>query len=202
MKKEARKAQLIECALKLFAEKGYHSTSIADIVRSSGVARGTFYIYFQDKYHIFQELLKSNFSYIYRILPDLKLTKEMNEQQLEKALRESLKQLLSHKNAIDFITIVTQEAVGVDKGFAEQVEHFYQTITNIFCGYVARAQVLGKVRKQDHYLVARFVVGILKEVIFQWARKEITDLDQLAKTLVDFVMFGVRGEKPKSQKSI
>jgi len=196
MKKEFRKAQLIECALKLFAEKGYHSTSVADIVRSLGVARGTFYIYFQDKHHIFQELLNSNFAYIYRIFPDLKLTKEMNEKQLEKALRESLKQLLSHKNAIDFITIVTQEAVGVDKGFAEQVEHFYKTITNIFCGYIARAQSLGKVKKQDPYLVARFVVGMLKEVIFQWARKEITDLDQLSRTLVEFVMFGVRGDKP------
>jgi len=195
LKKGKRKQQLLECALKLFAEKGYHATTVADIVRKAGVARGTFYLYFKDKRDLFQELLKSNFAYIFRVLPDLDLAKEMSEEELKSALRLSLEKLLSHKNSIDFITILVEEASGVDKAFADQVEHFYKTMTNIFCGYVARAQTLGKAKKTDPYLIARFIVGILKETIYQWARGEIKDLDELARTLVDFVMYGIRGDE-------
>ncbi len=193
MKKEERKDQLLECALRLFAERGYYSTSVAGIIRRAGVARGTFYLYFHNKRDIFQQLLNTNFSYIYRTLPSLELTAGMNEKQLENALLHSLRLLLSHKNSVDFITLVMKEAIGIDKGFAGQVEHFYKTMADIFCGYVARAQALGKARKADPYLVARFIVGMLKEAIYQWARGEITDLDQLARTLVKFIMFGIRG---------
>jgi len=199
MRREERKDQLLECALRLFAEQGYHSTSIAQLIRQAGVARGTFYLYFKNKRDIFQQLLNTNFTYIYRILPGLELTIGMNEKQLQNALLHSLRRLLSHKNSVDFINLVMQEAIGVDKGFADQVEHFYKTMTDIFCGYVARAQALGKAGKTDPYLVARFIVGMLKEVIYQWARGEIQDLDQLARALVKFVMFGIRGaHEPKA----
>jgi len=199
MRKEERKDQLLECALRLFAERGYHSTSVADIIRRAGVARGTFYIYFRDKRDIFQQLLNTNFAYIFRTLPNLKLTGNMNGRQLENALRNSLRLLLSHKNSVDFIVLVMQEAMAVDKGFADQVNHFYKTMTDIFCGYVGRAQALGKARKADPYLVARFIVGMFKEAIYQWAAGEIKDLDRLSTTLVKFVMFGIRGGPGRSK---
>ena len=41
--------RLVETALKLFASRGYHHTSIADILRESGCTRGTLYYYFPSK---------------------------------------------------------------------------------------------------------------------------------------------------------
>ena len=43
------KQRLVEAALKLFASRGYHNTSIADILRESGYKRGTLYYYFSSK---------------------------------------------------------------------------------------------------------------------------------------------------------
>jgi len=40
---------LVETALRLFAGRGYHNTSIADILRESGCKRGTLYHYFSSK---------------------------------------------------------------------------------------------------------------------------------------------------------
>ena len=42
----------IEKSLKLFTTKGINSTAISDIVEKAGVAKGTFYLYFKDKYDI------------------------------------------------------------------------------------------------------------------------------------------------------
>lgn len=45
---ETRRA-LLDTALTLFAEKGYHATSVADIVQAAGVGHGTFYEYFRSR---------------------------------------------------------------------------------------------------------------------------------------------------------
>ena len=45
-----KRESLLDTAFKLFTEKGIHNTSIADIVEQAGVAKGTFYLYFKDKY--------------------------------------------------------------------------------------------------------------------------------------------------------
>jgi AcrR family transcriptional regulator len=54
-----RREQLITCAARLFAERGYHPTSVADIVASLGVGKGVFYWYFASKEELLSELLKA-----------------------------------------------------------------------------------------------------------------------------------------------
>ncbi|MBR0426676.1 MAG: TetR/AcrR family transcriptional regulator [Clostridia bacterium] len=44
--------RLLESAFKLFTEKGLKATSIQGIVDESNVAKGTFYLYFKDKYEL------------------------------------------------------------------------------------------------------------------------------------------------------
>ena len=44
--------RLLESAFKLFTEKGIKGTSIQGIVDESNVAKGTFYLYFKDKYEL------------------------------------------------------------------------------------------------------------------------------------------------------
>lgn len=47
--KHERRAQLVAAATEAFARQGVAATSVADIVRSAGVAQGTFYLYFTSK---------------------------------------------------------------------------------------------------------------------------------------------------------
>ncbi|HBN08221.1 MAG TPA: hypothetical protein DD435_06125 [Cyanobacteria bacterium UBA8530] len=44
-----RRESLVQAAIALFREKGLHATRVDDIVRKAGVAKGTFYLYFQSK---------------------------------------------------------------------------------------------------------------------------------------------------------
>ena len=50
--KEEKENRLLNTAFKLFTEKGLKETSIQDIVDNASVAKGTFYLYFKDKYEI------------------------------------------------------------------------------------------------------------------------------------------------------
>lgn len=52
-----KRESLLNTAFNLFTTKGLHNTSISDIVEQAGVAKGTFYLYFKDKYDINNKLV-------------------------------------------------------------------------------------------------------------------------------------------------
>ena len=51
-KKELKTNKLLETSFKLFTKKGINNTSVDDITKEAGVAKGTFYLYFKDKYDL------------------------------------------------------------------------------------------------------------------------------------------------------
>lgn len=55
--KKKKKDALLNTAYELFTTKGINSTAISDIVEKAGVAKGTFYLYFKDKYDIKNKLV-------------------------------------------------------------------------------------------------------------------------------------------------
>jgi len=54
---EMKRERILEEALTVFAEKGYHGANIADIARRLEMGHGTFYRYFENKHDIFIELI-------------------------------------------------------------------------------------------------------------------------------------------------
>lgn len=55
--KQLKEKNLLNTAFHLFTTKGIVKTSISDIVQQAGVAKGTFYLYFRDKYDIQEKLI-------------------------------------------------------------------------------------------------------------------------------------------------
>ena len=57
--KKKKEDALYNTAFELFTTKGTNKTTISDIVEKAGVAKGTFYLYFKDKYDIRNKLASS-----------------------------------------------------------------------------------------------------------------------------------------------
>jgi AcrR family transcriptional regulator len=57
-KGQRTRTRLLEAAERVFAELGYNDASIVKITEAAGVGQGTFYLYFQGKSEIFDELVR------------------------------------------------------------------------------------------------------------------------------------------------
>ena len=57
LNKMRKKSALYNTAFELFTTKGLAKTTISDIVENAGVAKGTFYLYFTDKYDLRNKLI-------------------------------------------------------------------------------------------------------------------------------------------------
>ena len=55
--KKQKENSLFTAAYDLFTTKGINETAISDIVKKAGVAKGTFYLYFKDKYDILDKII-------------------------------------------------------------------------------------------------------------------------------------------------
>jgi AcrR family transcriptional regulator len=53
---EHRRDELLNAAVRVFAEKGIAGATIADVAEAAGVAKGTFYLYFTSKEHLLAAL--------------------------------------------------------------------------------------------------------------------------------------------------
>jgi AcrR family transcriptional regulator len=79
---EARKTALCEVALGLWAERGFDQTPVEAIAREAGVAKGTFYLYFESKDALLLEVLRRN-----SLVPDvLALIRALETESLEDAV--------------------------------------------------------------------------------------------------------------------
>ncbi|MFN2146293.1 MAG: TetR/AcrR family transcriptional regulator, partial [Anaerolineales bacterium] len=56
--KEERTQEIIEAAMKVFAEEGFHRATMDEIADEAGVSKGTLYLYFKGKDKIISSLLE------------------------------------------------------------------------------------------------------------------------------------------------
>ncbi|WP_010662301.1 TetR/AcrR family transcriptional regulator [Marinilabilia salmonicolor] len=55
--KTTRRTEILEKSLALFATKGYHTTTTAEIAKAAGIAKGTLFNYFESKEHLLRSLV-------------------------------------------------------------------------------------------------------------------------------------------------
>ena len=63
--KKKKKNAIVDSAFSLFIQNGINETSIADIMKKAELAKGTFYLYFKDKYDVRDYLIRRKAAQIF-----------------------------------------------------------------------------------------------------------------------------------------
>jgi AcrR family transcriptional regulator len=103
---EERKQELIDTAERLFLEKGYEQTTVADIVREIEVAQGTFYYYFSSKEEILEAIIEKDIT----------------------ALEEDVRQIMSREdaNAAIKLNAVVNSIIGISTSRREIMDYLHE----------------------------------------------------------------------------
>lgn len=189
--KGSRRAQLLQCAKAVFAEQGYHAASIADIIAAAGVARGTFYGYFESKRRIFDEILDGLLEDIDRQIPVIELAPSAPPplSQLRANLRRVLSLILEDRH---LVRILLFQAVGLDHECQDKLERFYQGILERIESALRTGMAMGLVRTCDPRLAAVAILGAIQGIVVQAARQPANyDLDRFVDQILVFGLHGV-----------
>lgn len=133
LKKKKKEINLYNAAYELFKEKGINNTSIDEIVKKAGVAKGTFYLYFKDKYDVVNKLVLLKSSIL--IEEAFNATKDNEFEEFEDMVLYFIKYIIDyfkeHKLLLRVINKNFSYAIHKDAKFMKECEKV-QEIINIF----------------------------------------------------------------------
>ncbi len=190
--REARRAQIKHTALEVFSEQGYHATSVSDLVRAAGVARGTFYLYFDSKDAIFLELLDELLAHLSSNVVGVDLGPDAPP--LEGQLQGTVVRILetvAHNRPLT--RIIFREAVGLHDAVDDRLRGFDSNLHTFVAGSLQLGIELGALRPHDVQVGATCVIGSLRELIYRELVVSEADLDPgpAAKALLDYHLRGL-----------
>ncbi len=86
--RKQKKKLIMDTALELFAEGGFHATSISQIAKKAGISKGLTYNYFESKNEILDEIIQEGFDIIYSNF-DLNRDGILTEEEFKHFIRQS-----------------------------------------------------------------------------------------------------------------
>ncbi len=90
LNKEQRKQQIIDVAIRLFGQKGYHNTPISLIAKEAGISKGLMYNYFTNKEDLLYKAIHSAFILFEPSIKPM-LKRDIANTDVEYFIRESIK---------------------------------------------------------------------------------------------------------------
>ena len=190
--RDLRRQRLVDSAKAEFASKGYHETSISHIVRQAGIARSTFYQYFDSKLHLFQSILDSFLQDLHDSMQPVSLATGATAPlvQIEHNLTRVLDLLLSER---DLTLIFLSHTSAVDPNVLGRLEEFYDQAATMIQRSLKLGIAMKLVRPCDARLTSFCIIGAVKEVVFQLTNSQEPrpSTEVLVRKLLEFAMGGI-----------
>jgi AcrR family transcriptional regulator len=172
MDPDARRSLLLAAARAVFARTGYHRAGVADIVDEVQVARGTFYRYFDSKRAVFQVVLADMMEEVVSVVAPVDVARPIPPQ-----IFDNLDRLVRKITQEDVCRVLFAESLGIDEECDEALRAFYGAALERIERALRTGQALGVVRAGDVRVLARCLLGLIKEPVVQ-ASLDRTELDE------------------------
>ncbi len=204
--KAARHQDILSAARDVFARLGYHRATVEDIVAAAGVARGTFYLYFEDKRAVFAELVDRFSARLSMAIQSIVVGDPALpvDKQIEGNVRGILAVALNDR---PMTKILFTDTTGIDPAFDRRLAIFYDEVVQLLSESLRTGQMLGIVADGEPRVLAYLTVGALKELLCQLAPLGITgdSAEALTRQVFAFLSHGylrVGTETPPSASSV
>jgi len=161
--KATRRQEILQAARDVFGKHGYHAAKVEDIVHAAGVARGTFYLYFEDKRAIFEEIVDRLLVRFGMSISRVDVAGDVTDQ-----VRANIRRIV-HLLLEDKLTtkMLLSDAHGVDPAFDRKIHSFFEQVRALLEEALMDGQELGIVVAGNPRLQAIFTIGALKEIMNQ-----------------------------------
>ena len=197
---EARRSELADIALKLWAERGFDQTSVAAIARAAGIAKGTFYLYFESKDALLLDVLRRN-----SLAPKvIELIRDLQTASLEEAVhgfvQGAWRHLCEHR---DLVLVALRELSPNLERARKAVEQVVVPTNKAIASFLESRIPPERARKLSSVIAVRALIGM---VIVVFLTQEVLGAGRLlpvpeaeiTKTIAELFLRGVAPDEVPS----
>jgi AcrR family transcriptional regulator len=192
---ETRRTELSDAALRLWAERGFDQTSVEVIAREAGLSKGAFYLYFDSKDALLEEVLRRN-----ALVPNIQqLVDDLQHLSLEEAVRGFVagawRHLSEHR---DLVLVVLRELPTHLEQAQQLVERVMVPANRLLAGYLETRIDPERAKQLSLIISGR---GLLGMVIFVFLSQDVLGAgrhlpvpeEEITSTIAELFLRGVMG---------
>lgn len=162
MKTTSKRSEMCRGAARVFALKGFESTSVDEIAAHLGVAKGTIYYHFGGKRELFAAMISDGLE---RLLSDIEQSIEANDDPLEQLSRVLDVLLEFGRRHMDFVRLLFRETLASGRGCLTEVTKYRDRLAELVGSIIARGKVTGCIHDIDTDTMTRYMLGALAMVV-------------------------------------
>ncbi len=151
-----RREQIIETSLRLFAETGYHGTTVGDVCDALGVGKGVFYWYFSSKEDLFTELIQDTLYSLRRAQQAAIQHISDPVLRIEVGIKATIGFFRADPGRLELIRTASRY-----EEFAPLVERGQEIVVSDVAAHIKEGMSAGAIRHGDPELMAHGVLGAI-----------------------------------------
>ncbi|MFN2190179.1 MAG: TetR/AcrR family transcriptional regulator [Candidatus Promineifilaceae bacterium] len=189
-KKDAKRSAMMQAAVRVFAEKGYHAATIRDIVQAADVAVGTFYFYFPDKETLFVYLYEETADFLSRTIDQALRGRATLPMKVQAAVQAYIN-IAVYEPAVVHMLLVG--GVGAVPSLLDQRNRFRESLVDIWQSPLDEVMEKGHITQQNTRRSAEAITGAVDEVILHLLDEPDPkeESESAVKDLTEFVLRAV-----------
>ncbi|CUB15824.1 Fatty acid metabolism regulator protein [Bacillus subtilis] len=191
--KRPKYMQIIDAAVEVIAENGYHQSQVSKIAKQAGVADGTIYLYFKNKEDILISLFKEKMGqFIERMEEDIK-EKTTAKEKLALVISKHFSLLADDHN----LAIVTQlELRQSNLKLRQKINEILKGYLNILDSILMEGIQSGELKEGlDVRLARQMIFGTIDETVTTWVMNDQKyDLAALSDSVLELLVSGIHNK--------
>lgn len=191
---ESTRQKILDTAVRLFSERGYDGTTIADITETLRMSKGSFYFYFRDKRKLFIECMER--------LTDVIAAEEAwaampgERGYMARQAKRVVRFIEAFPSYAGIIPLLKMAANGEDEGLAQKATKAIARIAGSLVRGYRSAIADGVVRDLDEEFLGYALLGIAENVGFKLVTDPRCDRHDWLEKFVDLTAHGVLSRRP------
>lgn len=165
-RKAEKRAQIIDAAVDVFAERGFHPARVSDIAKKAGVADGTIYLYFKNKEDLLLSIFEEKMDVLLGAMRSAMAETDDPVVQVRLFAMHHFRQVQENRSAAEVLQVELRLS---NKFLKEYRPEKLWSYLDIFSSSVRRGQAAGVFRADINPFIAMWAFfGGLDEIAMQW----------------------------------
>lgn len=161
-----RREAILNAAIEVFAQKGFHHARVSDVARAAKVADGTIYLYFKSKDDLLISLFEEKMQQIVESFREAVCCEERACDRLKRFVELHLNMIAEHPTLAEVLTVELRQSA---KFMREYKAPQFAAYLNLLGEVITYGQERGEIdRAVDPSVARRIIFGALDELSLYW----------------------------------
>ena len=161
-----RREAILNAAIEVFAQKGFHHARVSDVARAAKVADGTIYLYFKSKDDLLISLFEEKMQQIVESFREAVCCEELARDRLKRFVELHLNMTADHPTLAEVLTVELRQSA---KFMREYKAPQFAAYLNLLGEVITYGQERGEIDQAvDPSVARRIIFGALDELSLYW----------------------------------